>query len=168
MSSNRNVDEWSPCDIRAEYFRQGITPENSWQVYENENWSICETYPLHLALPLESNFGIENIMIAARFRSKCRLPVITFRCVETGAVMTRSSQPMVGITQKHCPTDEFLLNLYRMKGQTPSSADSKSNDENRFYIFDARYLLSATANMALGKGTERESNYDNTELVFLK
>jgi hypothetical protein len=167
MSSNRNVDEWSPCDIRAEYFRQGITPENNWQVYENENWSICETYPLHLALPLESNFGIENIMIAARFRSKCRLPVITFRCVETGAVMTRSSQPMVGITQKHCPTDEFLLNLYRMKGQTPSSADSKSNDENRFYIFDARYLLSATANMALGKGTERESNYDNTELIFL-
>ena len=32
---------------------------------------------------------------------------------------------------------------------------------------DARGLLAATANMAMGKGTEKESNYLHTELTFL-
>ena len=122
MCSIRDVNEWAPCDIRGEYLRQGITIENNWQIYDNQNGSISDTYPQYLALPLESNFGIDKVMVATKFRSKGRLPVITFRCAETGAVLTRSSQPMVGITQKSCPVDEALLNLYRMKGLSPSSS----------------------------------------------
>jgi hypothetical protein len=33
-----------------------------------------------------------------------------------GAVLTRSAQPMVGLTQKNCQEDAVLLNLFRTKG----------------------------------------------------
>jgi hypothetical protein len=55
---------------------------------------------------------------SAGFRSKARLPVVTYLHKPTGAVLTRSAQPMVGLAQKNCPEDEKLLNLYRCKGRT--------------------------------------------------
>ncbi len=57
-----------------------------------------------------------DIVSAAAFRSKNRLPVITYLHRKTGAVLTRSAQPMVGLTQKNCSEDALLLNLYRTKG----------------------------------------------------
>jgi hypothetical protein len=62
-------------------------------------------------------FNLDHILSAASHRSRNRLPVVTFRDTRTGAVMTRSSQPMVGLTQKKCDEDELLLNLYRSKGK---------------------------------------------------
>jgi hypothetical protein len=44
--------------------------------------------------------------------------VVTYLHKPTGAVLTRSAQPMVGLAQKNCPEDEKLLNLYRCKGKT--------------------------------------------------
>jgi hypothetical protein len=52
----------------------------------------------------------------AGFRSKQRLPVVTYLHRPNGVVLTRSAQPMVGLGQKNCPEDEKLLNLYRCKG----------------------------------------------------
>lgn len=51
------------------------------------------------------------------FRSKARLPVVTYLHGPTGAVLTRSAQPMVGLGQKNCAADAKLLNLYRCKGK---------------------------------------------------
>jgi len=51
------------------------------------------------------------------FRSKARLPVVTYLHGPTGAVLTRSAQPMVGLGQKNCAADSKLLNLYRCKGK---------------------------------------------------
>ncbi len=59
----------------------------------------------------------DQIKSAAAFRSRGRLPAITYRHPATGAVLTRSAQPLVGLAQKSCPEDELLLNLYRMKGK---------------------------------------------------
>jgi myotubularin-related protein 1/2 len=59
---------------------------------------------------------IDQICAAAAFRSRGRLPVVTYLHAATKAVLTRSAQPLVGITQKNCPEDELLLNFYRLKG----------------------------------------------------
>lgn len=56
---------------------------------------------------------------AAQYRSRARLPVITY-LHRSGAVLTRSSQPMVGISQKKCIEDDLLLNYYRTKGEPAS------------------------------------------------
>jgi hypothetical protein len=42
---------------------------------------------------------------------------VTYLHKPTGAVLTRSAQPMVGLSQKNCPEDEKLLRLYRCKGK---------------------------------------------------
>jgi myotubularin-related protein 1/2 len=59
---------------------------------------------------------MDQIVAAAAFRSRGRLPAVTYLHGPTKAVLTRSAQPLVGITQKNCPEDELLLNLYRLKG----------------------------------------------------
>lgn len=43
--------------------------------------------------------------------------MVTYLHKITGAVLTRSAQPMVGLAQKNCPEDAKLLNLYRCKGR---------------------------------------------------
>lgn len=117
----------------------------------------------------------EQIATAAAFRSRGRLPVVTYLHPTSKAVLTRSAQPLVGITQKNCPEDELLLNLYRLKGMsldTPSAYSGSSltslNHLNaaKLYILDARGRIAAHLNMAAGKGTEDVSSYFNTELLF--
>ena len=93
-----DTDQWTFGNLIKEYHRQGISPENQWRILEQSNYEIADTYPKYLALPLEDHFSNEDVITAAKFRSKGRLPVITYRCSKTGAVLTRSSQPMVGLT----------------------------------------------------------------------
>jgi hypothetical protein len=84
-------------------------------MYDNTSYSLSDTYPRYLMLP--ARMTLEQIKTAAAFRSRGRLPVITYRHMVTGAVLTRAAQPLVGLTQKICPEDAMLLNFYRMKGQ---------------------------------------------------
>ncbi len=84
------------------------------QIFDNSDWRLSDTYPRYLALPARMTEA--EIVSAAAFRSKNRLPVITYIHRQTEAVLTRSAQPMVGITQKNCAEDAVLLNLYRTKG----------------------------------------------------
>lgn len=73
-----------------------------------------DTYPPYFVVPAALT-GPE-IQAAAAYRSKGRLPAVTYRHARTGAVMTRSAQPLVGITMKGCKSDEKLLDLYRLQG----------------------------------------------------
>jgi myotubularin-related protein 1/2 len=106
----------------------------------------------------------DEVKQAIAHRSKGRLPAITYRHSFTGAVMTRSAQPLVGITMKACDADMALLNYYRLKGSAPGPSDFEV--PTKFYIFDARRQIAATLNMAAGKGTEDASIYRNTDIIF--
>jgi hypothetical protein len=57
-----------------------------------------------------------EILQAASFRSKNRLPAVTYCHKQTEAVLIRSAQPMLGIVHRKCAEDELLLDNYRMKG----------------------------------------------------
>ena len=46
------------------------------------------------------------------------MPVITYRHASNGAVLTRCSQPLLGLTYRKCIEDEQLLDLYRVQGHT--------------------------------------------------
>lgn len=158
------------------------------------DYTLSDTYPLHIVLPRKMTN--DQIATAAAFRSRGRLPAITYLHQASKAVMARSAQPLVGLTQKNCPEDELLLNFYRLKGvatsnTTTSSSTSAANttsSENpaahhtssslssnnalsivsqaKLYILDARGRIAANLNMAAGKGTEDVSSYFNAELVF--
>ena len=86
------------------------------QVFDNSDVNLCESYPEFIVVPtLMSDSDIRD---ASAFRSQRRLPAVTYRHAATGAVLTRSAQPMVGLTQKTSRQDQALLNLYRLHGKT--------------------------------------------------
>ena len=150
-------DTWNFCDVRTEYKRMGITSCKEWRVFDNSNFALCATYPPYVAVP--SYLSDEQLAASAAFRSKDRLPVINYRH-SNGTVMSRSSQPLVGLGNKSCDADIEMLKAYRMY------KDSRDSSNLAYYILDARGYLAATANRAAGKGTEDKSLYPNTALEY--
>jgi len=154
------VEGWAVYDFEREFRRQGVLPDRLWRVWD-DNYTLVATYPRRFILPV--NMSESEIVEAARFRSKHRLPSLTYRHAATGALLSRSSQPMVGVGGHRCLADEKLLNLYRLRGD-PN--DTQLDTRAEFYIFDARRFRAATGNQIAGKGVENERHYHNTKVVF--
>uniref|UniRef100_A0A672QXD7 Myotubularin n=1 Tax=Sinocyclocheilus grahami TaxID=75366 RepID=A0A672QXD7_SINGR len=75
---------------------------------------------------------------------------------ENHAVITRCSQPLVGMSGKRNKDDERYLDLIR-----------EANGTTKLTIYDARPNVNAVANKATGGGYEGDDAYQNAELVFL-
>jgi len=188
------VDAWNLSDIRLDYQRMGLDTNPDWQIFDNSSFELSDSYPPYLVLP--SCMSIKNIFEAAKHRSRERLPVVTYRDMESGSCLLRSAQPLVGITQHKSVNDEILLNACRLSGSILPSTEaselpeptSLSNSEDNsdelsspvrngistngssnsrnFYILDARGKMAATVNSVMGKGTEDVSRYPSTDLEF--
>ncbi|XP_019941677.1 phosphatidylinositol-3,5-bisphosphate 3-phosphatase MTMR2 isoform X2 [Paralichthys olivaceus] len=146
---------WKVYDAVSEYKRQGI-PNESWRITKiNDHYELCDTYPSTLAVPV--NIPDEELKRVAAFRSKGRIPVLSWIHPESQATVTRCSQPMVGINGKRSKEDEKYL-------QSIMDANAQSH---KLFIFDARPSVNAAANKMKGGGYESEDAYQNAELVFL-
>lgn len=92
---------------------------------------------------------------SSRFRSKARLPVLTY-LHSNQASISRCSQPLSGFSAR-CLEDEQMLEAIR-----------NTNPNNRFmYVVDTRPRINAMANRAAGKGYENEAFYENIKFQFL-
>ncbi|XP_051882753.1 myotubularin-related protein 2 isoform X3 [Pristis pectinata] len=148
-------DGWKVYDPIAEYKRMGL-PNESWKLSRiNENYELCDTYPAILVVP--ENVPEDELKKVAAFRSRGRLPVISWIHPESQATITRCSQPLVGMSGKRSKDDEKFLQIIM-----DSNAQS-----HKIFIFDARPSVNAVANKAKGGGYESEDAYQNAELVFL-
>ncbi|KAJ7410640.1 Myotubularin-related protein 2 [Willisornis vidua] len=179
---------WKVYDPTWEYRRQGI-PNESWRLTKiNERYELCDTYPAILAVPV--NIPDEELKRVASFRSRGRIPVLSWIHPESQATITRCSQPMVGVSGKRSKEDEKYL-------QAIMDSNAQSH---KIFIFDARPSVNAVANkflihqtvcqpnpylqfrektvmedsvtgltevQAKGGGYESEDAYQNAELVFL-
>ncbi|XP_077661656.1 phosphatidylinositol-3,5-bisphosphate 3-phosphatase MTMR2 isoform X2 [Eretmochelys imbricata] len=146
---------WKMYDPILEYRRQGI-PNESWRITKiNERYELCDTYPAILVVPV--NIPDEELKRVASFRSRGRIPVLSWIHPESQATITRCSQPMVGVSGKRSKEDEKYLQ---------SIMDSNAQS-HKIFIFDARPSVNAVANKAKGGGYESEDAYQNAELVFL-
>ena len=99
----------------------------------------------------------DELQEVAKFRSKGRIPVLSWLHPDSLASITRCSQPLVGVPQRRSREDEKMV-------QTILDANAQSH---RIYIYDARPKVNAVANMAKGGGYESEDIYQNSEFVFL-
>ena len=66
--------------LQQEYRRQGMISKESTKFREflNQKLSLVSTYPKHFILPSEKWFPDHELFQAFEFRSKKRLPVVTF------------------------------------------------------------------------------------------
>jgi len=145
---------WQVYDQTEELRRLGL-PNESWAISRaNERYQLCDTYPAVVAVP--AIISSQELVEVAKFRSKGRIPVLSWLHPDSLASITRCSQPMVGVGRR-CREDERLV-------QSIMDANAQSH---RIYIYDARPKVNAVANMAKGGGYENEDSYQNAELIFL-
>jgi len=141
----------------AEFRRQGAIRNHSsnhiWELSDvNYNYEICSTYPSLLVLPKATLFSKKQVKRVAAFRSKNRIPTLTYYHKKNKVALLRSSQPMMGMglmnmyQTTRCQDDEKLLEMVKVRT-----------------IMDARPKLNAVANSAAGGGYENILTYNSVE-----
>lgn len=127
-----------------------------WKISKiNDTYSLCDSYPAVWAVPAAATD--EDLQSSASFRSRGRLPVLSWIHPESQATITRCAQPLVGVGGKRSREDERYVQLIM-------DANAQSH---KLFIMDARPMPNAIANKAKGGGYESEDAYQNAELVFL-
>ncbi|XP_053555130.1 myotubularin [Bombina bombina] len=146
---------WQVYDAMSEFRRQGL-PNNQWRVtFINERYELCDTYPPLLVVPY--NASEDDLRKVAAFRSRNRIPVLSWLQPENQSVIMRCSQPLVGMSGKRNKDDEKYMDIIR----------ETNGQSTKLTIYDARPNVNAVANKATGGGYESEDAYPNAELVFL-
>lgn len=131
-----------------------------WRITDvNSNYAVCPTYPSLFIAPL--SISDDEVLQAATFRARGRLPAITWCHPENGAVLARSSQPLVGLMMNtRSNADEKLV------AALCSRPSGSKGQRRKLCIADARPRKNALANGAMGGGSESSSNYSQSEVVF--
>eukprot|EP01043_Picozoa_sp_COSAG02_P031394 COSAG02_NODE_2047_length_10013_cov_3.500403_3_plen_1212_part_00 len=149
-------------DAPKEFERQGATAHDSpWRRTElNENFAFAPTYPKCLLVP--RTFMDAQLIEVAKFRSKQRLPVLSWYDKETDAAIVRCAQPLVGMSGRKSAADAELFDH-----MTRANSNGKP-----LLLTDARAWAAAFANKGRKGGYEDVSHYEGAaatkpELVFL-
>ncbi|KAJ5157282.1 uncharacterized protein N7482_008382 [Penicillium canariense] len=105
----KEFNGWDLYDPRKEWERQGLSKETSaWRVSEiNTDYSFSPTYPA--LIPVPSAISDNTLNYAGRYRSRQRIPALTYLHPVNNCSITRSSQPLVGVRQNRSIQDEKLL-----------------------------------------------------------
>lgn len=117
---------------------------DQWRISDiNKNFEVCPTYPQRIIVPL--SITDQMIYKSSDFRRGGRFPVLSY-CHHNGRVVMRSSEPLIGSSNRRCKEDEKLINV--VLGKT-----------HRGYILDSRSQQIAAQARSKGGGTETEFNY---------
>ncbi|KAH0361858.1 protein phosphatase, partial [Aureobasidium melanogenum] len=108
----KNINGWQIYDARKEYKRMGISPKGAdrgWRLTDiNRDYEYSPTYPSLLVVPSSVS---DNVLKHGReYRSRYRIPALTYLHPVNNCSITRSSQPKCGMFQKERnPQDERLV-----------------------------------------------------------
>ncbi|MCJ1255359.1 hypothetical protein MMC24_003175 [Lignoscripta atroalba] len=124
----KDVNGWTIYDARREWKRLGVSDkgvDKGWRISRiNTDYSVgrrsllapgdsaheiqfSPTYPAFLPVP--STISDNTLNYAGRYRSRVRIPVLTYLHPVNNCSITRSSQPLVGVRGNRSIQDEKLL-----------------------------------------------------------
>ncbi|XP_056012454.1 myotubularin-related protein 6-like isoform X2 [Ostrea edulis] len=147
---------WDLYDVQSEYLRMGV-PNQLWSLSNlNNKYELCDTYPRHLYVPNCASTPV--ILGSSKFRSRGRLPVLSYFHSKTQAAICRCSQPLSGFRAR-CLEDEQMLHCILKSNPNPKS--------EFMYVVDTRPKINAMANKAAGKGYENDNHYTDIKFQFL-
>ena len=155
-NKNNPNNYWDIYDIEKEFNRQKIdfkSNKSKYYLIDNSSFSICESYPKKLIVPnLNTKNILEDIKICADFRTKKRLPVLTYK-YKNDICIWRCSQTKNGFNGKN-EKDILLL--------------TKIADGKKLIIYDCRPKLNAWVNKLKGAGYENTGHYSkiNMQIKF--
>ncbi|SPO31360.1 related to YMR1 - Phosphatidylinositol 3-phosphate phosphatase [Ustilago trichophora] len=167
-------------DPKSEFARQGLGARSkAWRFTDiNSQYAFCPTYPALMAVP--SRISDTTLSYAAKYRSKARIPALTYLHWANHASITRSSQPMVGLKNARSIQDEKLIEAIFTSHHfaDPESITAKAAADapavatvygatTTNLIIDARPTTNAMANVAKGAGTENMEYYKGCKKSYL-
>ncbi|KAL2024653.1 hypothetical protein VTK56DRAFT_6854 [Thermocarpiscus australiensis] len=157
-SPEHKINGWDLYDVRAEFRRMGISeksPDLGWRISTiNKDYTFSPTYPALLAVP--AKISDNTLKYAGQFRSRARIPVLTYLHPVNNCTITRSSQPLVGLRMKRSVQDERLVSacfsasagcLDTPSAVKPDQSSSSSHIDLRADSPDADLSLSETERM---------------------
>ncbi|MCJ1430108.1 hypothetical protein MMC29_008023 [Sticta canariensis] len=130
----KDVNGWDIYDARAEWKRLGISDKDvdrGWRISRiNSDYGFSPTYPALLAVP--SGISDNTLNYAGRYRSRVRLPVLTYLHSVNNCSITRSSQPLVGVRGNRSIQDEKLLaSIFSTSHSKPPTSTPPSRPRSR-------------------------------------
>ncbi|CCH42255.1 Myotubularin-related protein 2 [Wickerhamomyces ciferrii] len=165
-------NSWNLYDPIKEFKRQGLKFDHNnnhdeesftnWRISQiNSNYSFSPTYPNTIIIPKTISDSV--LIHASKYRSKQRIPALTYYYKKNGCSITRCSQPLLGLKQTRSIQDEKLIDeIFKASLSQDSSSKMRKN-----LIIDARPTTNAMAQTALGAGSENMDNYPNCEKLYL-
>lgn len=109
--AEKTLNGWELYDAKAEWKRQGISEKGAdrgWRISKiNTDYSFCPTYPALLAVP--STISDNTLNYAGRYRSRARIPILTYLHPVNNCSITRSAQPLAGLRGNRSIQDEKLV-----------------------------------------------------------
>ena len=148
------VDNWkNPLTLETSTYEsdhsweEDLQQKSGWTLIDND---FCPTYPKKILIP--QGISIDTIKEVARFRSKGRVPFLSYVYPPTNTPLLRSAQPLTGIANSTSPADSDYL--------------SHINQNRSFQIYDCRPKLNAMVNVFTGGGYESPDNYTNASFEF--
>ncbi|EPS36046.1 hypothetical protein H072_10407 [Dactylellina haptotyla CBS 200.50] len=178
---------WKLYDAQKEFDRQGITQD--WRLSTiNSNYSFCDTYPAKIWVPVTISDNTLNYV--AKFRSRQRVPALTYIHNVNNCTLTRCAQPLTGLQKNRSIQDEKLMHAifkssnasgYASLGISDPEATSSSQSlvnveqgakliygaQQSNLIVDARPSVNAYAQHATGAGSEVMENYKFAKKEYL-
>ncbi|RDW84578.1 putative myotubularin [Coleophoma cylindrospora] len=105
------INGWDFYDAKAEWKRQGISDkgvDKGWRISKiNVDYSFSPTYPA--LLPVPSTISDNVLNYAGRYRSRVRIPVLTYLHPVNNCSITRCAQPRAGLRGNRSIQDEKLV-----------------------------------------------------------
>ncbi|KHN82682.1 Myotubularin-related protein 8 [Toxocara canis] len=147
---------WDRFDWHIEFARQGIgtADKQMWKVTDfNVKYQFCDTYPEWICVPAAANK--QMLIGSCKFRSRARLPALTYWHRANAAAIARCAQPLTGFSAR-CVEDEQLMDLIAKTNPSCSTV----------FLIDTRPKVNAMVNKMQGKGFEDVRNYANMRFHF--
>ena len=144
--------------LKNDFDRQGIDGSDKWKLtLHNEDFKLCPSYTRHLVFP--KGLSLATLRDCAKFRSKSRLPALTWLNPVNNAPLCRCAQPLTGMTGTHSSADRAMLTAIKA---------SVGQNSKVLQIFDCRPWKNAKSNALIGKGTENTKDLGGKTVVNLQ
>eukprot|EP01063_Lacrimia_lanifica_P001622 TRINITY_DN10832_c0_g2_i2.p1 TRINITY_DN10832_c0_g2~~TRINITY_DN10832_c0_g2_i2.p1 ORF type:complete len:895 (+),score=263.79 TRINITY_DN10832_c0_g2_i2:195-2879(+) len=149
---------WDLFNPHAAFRRQGAL-DRGWRVSQvNANFAMCSSYPEEICVP--AHISDDVVKECSAFRTRRRIPMLSYFHAETGAGLVRSAQPTTGMGilgngTKQTPDNADLLMVRAI-------ASLSGGGGGKFEIIDLRAWVSAGAQKLQGGGYEDELVYGTT------
>lgn len=156
LHNPNNINGWKKAgDVISELARSDEDIGNSklFVSRRNQDFSLCPTYPEVIVVP--RSMEDQEVNASAAFRTKSRLPALTYLYKPNGCSIWRSSQPRNGLMSQSTEDQKMLREIAVVKSgyQTLS-------------IYDCRPQMNAQGNRIKGGGFESTAIYTNSEFSF--